>query len=61
MIFDSFAFLITESVHEEPVLPVNCRHRHEHYARDTEGGDARQKPDREAERAEEFGDNREQR
>src|SRR4029434_10613849 len=61
MIFESFAFLVTIPVHEEPVWPVNGDDRYEHDARDAEGSDPREEPDRKVERTQELGSNRKQR
>src|SRR5262245_59241377 len=61
MIFESFALLVAVPVHEEAVWPVNCDDRYEHDARDAEGSDPRQEPDRKAEWTQELGSNRQQR
>src|SRR6266576_1527194 len=57
VIFESLAFLVAVPVHKETVWP-NCNDSHEHHARDAEGRNARQEPDREAKRTEELGGNR---
>jgi len=58
VIFESLAFLVAVPIHKETVWPVNCEDSHEHHARDTEGRNARQEPDREAERTKELSGNR---
>jgi hypothetical protein len=58
LVFESLAFLVPVPVHKETVWPVNCNDSHEHHARDAEGRNARQEPDRETERTKELSGNR---
>jgi hypothetical protein len=61
VIFESLAFLVTVPVHKETVRPVNRDNSYEHHARDAKGGNARQEPDRKAERTKKLGGDRQQR
>lgn len=55
------AFLVTVPVHKETVRPVNRDNSYEHHTRDAKGGNARQAPDRKAERTKKLGGDRQQR
>src|SRR5262245_26459650 len=61
MVFETLAFFIAEPVHKKAISPVNRGNRHEHHARDAQGGHAGQEPDSKAERSQKLGRNRKQR